>query len=395
MKIAMCVPAWPPGGDANGIVTYASHMVPALRNAGNEVYVITGDARIVDEYTIDLRRFGGRLFWHRALDKVLPGAAFFPEASHKLVQAARHLVETRGVEVIEMEESFGHSKAISNLNLIPVIVRLHGPWFLTGAFASDPKRAIRESREGAAIECADFITAPSLYVANETIKRYSLQQAHRDRLRIGYVPNPIAIPQTKWRLSECDQNSLLFVGRFDKLKGGDTVINAFAEIAAEHRSVRLTFVGPDRHESGTSFRDFVATIPDDIQNRITYKGALSRSEIANLREKSFITLFASRIEMSGYTVLEAMAFGSPIVASAAGGAAELIKNYTNGLSFAPGDSAGLAHAIRNLLAAPSLAESLGAGARKDAESYSISNAAKQTLDYYAKAIERRSAKRLK
>jgi glycosyltransferase involved in cell wall biosynthesis len=393
MKIAMYVPSWPPGGDANGNVTYASHMVPALRNAGHEVYIITPEARSVDKYTIDLRTFDRRLIWHRALNKISPGAAFFSETSNKLIQAVRHLVETRGVEVIEMEESFGLSTAISNLNLIPVVVRLHGPWFLNGTFASDPKQAIRESREGTAIKCADLISAPSHYVLNETIKRYSLKQGNPNGPTIAYLPNPIEIPETRWRLSDCDKNSLLFVGRFDKIKGGDTVINAFAEVAAERPSLRLTFVGPDRHVSGISCRDFIDAFPDNIKSRITYKGALSRPEIADLRGKNFITLFASRIEISGYTVLEAMAFGSPIVASAAGGAAELVKNKINGLSFAPGDPVGLAHAIGDLLDAPFLAEGLGARARDDAEGYGISSAANQTLHCYAQAIERRSAER--
>ena len=41
MKIAMYVAAWPAGREANGVVTYASHMVPALRRMGHEVFVPT------------------------------------------------------------------------------------------------------------------------------------------------------------------------------------------------------------------------------------------------------------------------------------------------------------------------------------------------------------------
>ena len=59
MKIAIFVPAWPPGFTANGIVTYASHLVPALRSLGHEVFVITPHRTLKEEdpYTIELGNF--------------------------------------------------------------------------------------------------------------------------------------------------------------------------------------------------------------------------------------------------------------------------------------------------------------------------------------------------
>ena len=59
MKIALLVPSWPPGFSANGIVTYASQLVPALRRLGHEVFVLTACKATGDDdpYTIDLRGF--------------------------------------------------------------------------------------------------------------------------------------------------------------------------------------------------------------------------------------------------------------------------------------------------------------------------------------------------
>ena len=58
MKIALYVPSWPPGETANGIVTYASYVVPALRELGHEVFVLTfhNDRNSFDDYAIDLGR---------------------------------------------------------------------------------------------------------------------------------------------------------------------------------------------------------------------------------------------------------------------------------------------------------------------------------------------------
>ena len=58
MKKFTHVPTWPPGSSANGIVTYAAQLVPALRQLGHEVYVLTSNhiADVADAYTIDLKK---------------------------------------------------------------------------------------------------------------------------------------------------------------------------------------------------------------------------------------------------------------------------------------------------------------------------------------------------
>ena len=128
MKIGLYVPSWPPGKTANGIVTYASQLVPALRRLGHEVFVLTstttGDG---DEYTIDLRNVASvPTFWHRAMSRLIPETAGFNKASSAIVAAIAELFEKRKLEVIEMEETFGLSFAISRLKRLPVVVRLHG-----------------------------------------------------------------------------------------------------------------------------------------------------------------------------------------------------------------------------------------------------------------------------
>ena len=69
MKIALYVPSWPPGETASGIVTYASHLVPALLTLGHEVFKLTfhKDRDDLDPHTIDLYRFATKQrLWDRA-----------------------------------------------------------------------------------------------------------------------------------------------------------------------------------------------------------------------------------------------------------------------------------------------------------------------------------------
>src|ERR1700722_2319112 len=148
MKIAMYVPSWPPGSTANGIVTYAAQIVPALRSLDHEVYVLTHDLRPdeLDEYTIDLSRFQPPDNFRNRIRRKLSRPTAYSIAAPALVRAVQDLVRTKRIDVFEIEESFGWSFAISKLRLLPVIVRLHGPWFLNGKFDRQ-KRNMRSDRE--------------------------------------------------------------------------------------------------------------------------------------------------------------------------------------------------------------------------------------------------------
>ena len=135
MKIAIYVPSWPPGATPNGIVTYAAQLVPALRRLGHEVYILTHKANAEDPYTVDLSGFAPpRTFLRRATNRLFPHVAVYKEFASSIRSAVETLVKRHGIEILEIEESFGWSAEISKLNLVPVLVRLHGPWIVNGRF---------------------------------------------------------------------------------------------------------------------------------------------------------------------------------------------------------------------------------------------------------------------
>src|SRR5262245_41444261 len=249
MKIAFYAPSWPPGCVANGIVTYLAELVPSLRRLGHEVFVLTPRkaAGYDDPYTIDLQGFASaRTFWQRAKHRFTPESANFNEACSAIRSAAIKLVEEEKLDVLEIEESFGWSYELSRLKLFPVVVRLHGPWFLNGRFncfdETSQVTSHREIREGKGIERAHFVTAPSANVLRAVENHYRFKLAGS-----RVIPNPInaVVEAGVWDVDTCDSDRLLFVGRFDREKGGDLVLCAFAKLAMANPSVRLTFIGPD------------------------------------------------------------------------------------------------------------------------------------------------------
>jgi hypothetical protein len=198
MNIAIYVPSWPPGFAPNGIVTYASYLVPALRQLGHQVFVLTHRKTVEDSdpYTIDLQRFApSATLWQRAASWLAPESTQFQLVTSNIIRALRDLLTKYNIDVLEMEESFGWSFAISRLNMLPVLVRLHGPWFLNGRFDdSNCGRAAnthRQQAEGRGIEYADFVTAPAAEVLATVREHYGLKfLSNRIGTRVGNLGTP-------------------------------------------------------------------------------------------------------------------------------------------------------------------------------------------------------------
>jgi glycosyltransferase involved in cell wall biosynthesis len=96
-----------------------------------------------------------------------------------------------------------------------------------------------------------------------------------------------------------------------------------------------------------------------------------------------IALLPSRIEGFSQALLEAMALGTPVIASAAGGNVDLVRHEIDGLLVPPLDPAGWAAAIERLLTDTPLAARLGEAARETARvTFSLDRTAERTLELY-------------
>ena len=106
-----------------------------------------------------------------------------------------------------------------------------------------------------------------------------------------------------------------------------------------------------------------------------------------LRRTHFVTVVASKYETFSYSVLEAMATGCPIVATAVGGIPELIKHDHNGLLIPSGNVPALVSACSRLLNERNLARRLARQAWNDSKTlYDPALVAGQTVKAYQQAI---------
>jgi glycosyltransferase involved in cell wall biosynthesis len=100
-----------------------------------------------------------------------------------------------------------------------------------------------------------------------------------------------------------------------------------------------------------------------------------------------VCILPSTWENFSYTLLEAMACGTPVVACNSGGSPELIENGISGFLIPVNDSRALVSRVAELLAAPALRKSMGENARRQIEqSFSVEQVLPKMIAAYDYAI---------
>ncbi len=158
---------------------------------------------------------------------------------------------------------------------------------------------------------------------------------------------------------------VLFVGRLDARKGFRAAVAAFGRLAAERPDLRLVVAG-DGPERGA-----VETLPAEVRARVRLLGAVPNRELPPIHAAcdAFVAPNAGG-ESFGIVLVEAMAAGLPVVATAIPGFDEVVRDGVDGLLVPPGDVDALERALARALDDAALAARLRDGARERARAYS-------------------------
>jgi glycosyltransferase involved in cell wall biosynthesis len=369
LRIGLVTPAWPGKATPNGIASAVSQLAAGLTATGHEVTIIAlwQDEPHDDPRVVALPDLPRSLI-DRLLFRVFPDRMLRRSVIASLKLATHEAIDRYGIEVLLMEESFGWAGELRRTLPIPVIATLHGPHWLHRETPNRPRRgpdARRETWEALGLHKVDGLISPSRAVQDQTGVEWGLPA-----LPIAVIGNPVQVDSQLEPAARLTAPHLLFVGRFDRIKGADLVLEAFARIAAQHPDCQLTFVGPDHGLSqpdGTTLHlaEAVARLPAAVRDRIRVVGRKSRAEVAALRALHPITIIASRYETFGVALIEAMAAGSAVVSTRVGGCAEVLRDGETGFLVPPEDPQALADACLRLLADHDLALRLGRAAHAD------------------------------
>ena len=156
---------------------------------------------------------------------------------------------------------------------------------------------------------------------------------------------------------------IVSVGRLVPEKGHGVLLRAMARLRSDGVDATLTLVGagPELSRLTGLARQL------RLDGSVVFAGALGQDELPALLARADVFALASFSEGLPVVLMEAMASGVPVVATAIAGIPELIENERNGLLVAPGREDQLADAIRTIATHPALADQLAKEARATVE----------------------------
>jgi glycosyltransferase involved in cell wall biosynthesis len=223
------------------------------------------------------------------------------------------------------------------------------------------------------------LTTTTICVA-ESERRAGLQARTCRADRTVVIHNGVAVGPHA-RTATPPPVTLLSVGRLRAPKDFLTLVRAVARLEPGSVRLRIAGDGPDREA-------LVAELA-----RLGLDGAVellgTRADVAELLGAADVFVLSSDSEGMPMSVLEAMAAGLPVVATAVGGVPELVREAETGVLVPPRDTEALAAALGALVADGELRERLGEAARRRAErEFSLAEFRRAHLEVYRAALRR-------
>ena len=167
------------------------------------------------------------------------------------------------------------------------------------------------------------------------------------------------------------------ITRFRPEKGNDVLIDAWPRVLERVPDAVLLLAGEGETQGECRAQATALGLGGD---RVRFLGF--RRDVLRLLSSAQVVVAPSRREGSPFSLLEAMAVGAPIVASAVGGMARMLEDGVSGRLVPADDPPALASAVASLLADPVARETLGKGARDRAGQFDIARHAERLEAIY-------------
>jgi len=252
-----------------------------------------------------------------------------------------------------------------------VICTFHDLFVMTNEYSSANfrKRFIEQAKRAA--KNSDIIITVSQFTADQVVELLGFPRA-----RIRVVPHGVGGPEMIQRKRE---NFILFVGALQVRKNLIRLIEAFEHLSSDWN---LVLAGAPNGFGADKILERIQRSPE--RNRIHVKGYISRPELDSLYARAAIFAFPSLGEGFGIPVLEAMAWGIPVLTSStsalaevAGGSAVLVK---------PEDSDAISAGLLALAGDPELRDCLTKRGLARVQQFSWMKAVRETYEVYQEVM---------
>jgi glycosyltransferase involved in cell wall biosynthesis len=302
-------------------------------------------------------------------------------AASQLLRLARHIRRSR----IQIVHTFGFYPnlfgiAAARLARVPVLIASIRD---TGDHLTPQQRRMQRWACG----FADLVLANA-----EAVRRRLIDEGYDSR-RIGVIRNGIAFERFRRadgaRMRQelglpPDGPVVALLSRLSQAKGVDYFLEAAALVARRHPAAHFLIVGDSSADAGgaayrVSLQHAVERL--GLAGRVTFTGF--RCDVPDLLSLVTVSVLPSLSEGLSNVIIESMAAGLPVVATAVGGNLELVEDGVTGFLVPARDAAALARAVDPLLADLELAARLGdAGRRRAEERFSLGAMVRSTESLY-------------
>ena len=340
MKVLVVSGIWPP--DVGGPASHAPEVAAWLAARGHVVEaVVTADhPPAVERYPV------------RWASRSLPAGVRHLRAVQLIAARARR------ADVVYSTGMFGRSSLGAQLARTPVVLKITAdPAFErarrrglvvgeVGEFQSGGggrvSWALRHARD-AAVGRAAHVVCPSSFM-RDLVLSWGVPAE-----RVDVLPNPAPQVSDAVAFDVGVRPVLAFAGRLTRQKDLDVALTAMGGLP----EARLVIAG-----DGPERMRLEAVAPDNVE----FVGALPRADVLGLLRAADAAVLTSAWENFPHGVVEALAVGTPVIATRTGGVAEVVRDGENGLLVEPGDPAAFAAAVRRFLADDGLRQALRAAA---------------------------------
>ena len=392
MKIALVCPASLPATQFGGIVFLAVDLAQEISEMGHNVTI----------YTTDLDFSNGSNKFNKKLPRIEKFEKFLINRTHVWFSLKLFFVNTSMSKEIENDKpdiihtiglrSFQSIIAwrVSKKLNIPLVVSDQGgltthPFLAESGFFLKTLYKIQDFFIRKIINDASVIS-----VANEYEQKIFSSLNKKSRIEI--IRNGINLKKlvSKHNFKEkyqINSNFILFVGRFSKSKGIETLINAFSIVKNELKDsdIRLVIMGVDFGYQA-EMEKLIKKL--NLSEEIKVIKNPPRDDVISAYGESEFLVLPSQWELSPLVPLESFAFKKPVISTNSHGIPYTVQNNKNGILVEPENPFELSNAIMKLLNDSELREKLGlSGYNFVNEECNCVSMAKNSLKLYEDILE--------
>jgi len=284
----------------------------------------------------------------------------------------------------------------------PIVHMFHTLGQMKNSVAQRPQE--RETPRRIEVETQIMAFADRLMAATPLEKAQMVWLYGADPCKIEVIPcgvdlslfRPLSQERARQQLGVCDRrHMILFVGRIEPLKGIDTLLRAMVSVVKDFPrwkdEICVCIVGGDASEKPETINaemERLRALREElgISDLVTFLGAQAQDTLPSYYSAADVLVVPSHYESFGMVALEAMACGTPVIASKVGGLSFTIQDGITGFHVPERDPEALAEKISLLLKDHDLRSKLSAQAIQWVQRYSWSKVADQIVSLYRQLV---------